>query len=57
MSRSMETSWLRIVVVMCAVGVTLQCGAGGAGGGGGGGGGGDGGSGLNALTSMMGMGK
>ena len=47
----METSWLRVVVLMCAVGVTLQCGAGG------GGGGGDGGSALNALTSMMGMGK
>ena len=50
----METSWLRVVVVMCAVEVTLQCGAWGAGGGGGGG---DGGSGLNALTSLMGMGK
>ena len=52
----METLWLRVVVVMCAVGVTLQCGAGG-GVGGGGGGGGSGGNGLDSLAALMGMGK
>ena len=31
----MDTLWLRVAVVMCSIGVTLQCTAGGGGGGGG----------------------